>query len=236
MSFFGTIINKEEPFEIELEDGVVFHLTQAVFTSKSKATKKVYLIANVVEEYEMMDGQDAPAELEPEKITVCILNPDKVDQVALDLHFDSAVKVIFTIEGDMNAEVSLCGSMIFQGEEDGEEFDHDPDCSDEECEFGSFSDEEEMEEEIPQLKKNNAAAGKIKEIVEDAPVAKPQQPKKQPQQPKQQQQKPAAAEPKKQPQQPQQNGKKAAPQQQQQVKREGGQQPQKQQNKKAKTN
>eukprot|EP01133_Synstelium_polycarpum_P009786 gene9786-11429_t len=261
MSFWGTIVKKDEPFNLALDEDIVFHLTHAVIAPESVGAGKVYLVANVSlpKDDDSEDEEDNEEEEEEEeqlvqKIPICCLTADKVDQIHLDLHFDSSFDVVFTLEGDAKSAtaVSICGTFLPQ-EEDQEHGEHDQ-CDDSDCDidhngamFGEDysdedfsddeeidSDDEEMEEEMPIKKQlNGKPKAKITEITEASPdtkVAKKQPvvaaapAKKQAAQPQ--------AKPQAKPQQPQQQpqAKKQPQQQSPQAKKQPQQQPKREAN------
>ncbi|KAN0026269.1 hypothetical protein ACTFIV_007253 [Dictyostelium citrinum] len=242
MQFFGTIVTKEDPVNLELDEGDIFHLTKAVIHPKSQGKGKVYLTAviSLIDEEEIEDVDDEEEESPREdeiEITIGILEAGKTDQIDLDLHYNFEQIVRFELQAEDGAGyvVALSGSVITMEQQGCD----DEDCDDEQCfnheddeeidsdeEFGDSEqeDEDSEDEEIPQLITPVTKKGKITEIPEPkkAPVPEPkkevnkpnqpQQKKAAAQQPEKANNKPATASPAK----PQNNQSKNAPKQPQQ--------------------
>ncbi|KAN0018904.1 hypothetical protein ACTFIU_008838 [Dictyostelium citrinum] len=210
MQFFGTIVTKEDPVNLELDEGDIFHLTKAVIHPKSQGKGKVYLTAviSLIDEEEIEDVDDeeeSPREDEIE-ITIGILEAGKTDQIDLDLHYNFEQIVRFELQAEDGAGyvVALSGSVITMEQQGCD----DEDCDDEQCfnheddeeidsdeEFGDSEqeDEDSGDEEIPQLIAPVTKKGKITEIPEQPKKAPVPEPKKEVNKPNQPQQKKAAA-------------------------------------------
>ncbi|KAM9971640.1 hypothetical protein ACTFIW_011623 [Dictyostelium discoideum] len=226
MQFFGTIVTKEEPTNLVLDEGDLFHLTKAIIHPKSQGKGKVYLTAVIslmeedeMEEEDVDDEEESPRE-DIVEIPIGILEAGKTEQIDLNLHYNFGQIVRFELHAENGAGyiVALSGSIITM-EQGGCD---DEDCDDEHCfdheddeeidsdeEFGdSDQDEEDSDdEEIPQLIAPATKKGKITEIPEvpESKKEKTPEPKKVPEPKKEQVKQPT------QPTQPQQ--KKAAAQQ-----------------------
>ncbi|EGG24456.1 heat shock protein [Cavenderia fasciculata] len=224
MSFFGATITKDESLDLILDEGMTFNLTNVVISRESKGTGKCWLVAHLIEE----DPETGNEEI-IEKVTIATLVADKIEQVNVNLVFDSSLQASIKLEGDDKCPTHICVSGIMMASDDEDDMPHcdDEDCEHQDCGMFGEEDSEDMEdsdddddedEDIPALKvngNNKKPTAKITEIP-DKSVAKPKQPQQQPS--KKQAANPSAAAPK----QPQQ-------QQQQQPKQQQQQKPQQQQ-------
>ncbi|EGC38538.1 hypothetical protein DICPUDRAFT_75879 [Dictyostelium purpureum] len=172
MQFFGTLVTKDDPMDLQLDEGDVFHLTHAMIDPRSTGTGKVYLqaVISLMEEGEEIEDEEFENEI---RVPICMLESGKTEQVSLDLHFNFEQIVKFELVGSEKSPntVAITGTMITM-EAGGCE---DEDCDDEHCGI-DHEDDEELDSDADEF--NDSIDDEEEEEEEDIPTLIPAKPTK----------------------------------------------------------